>query len=140
MALRDQFEGREFDWFAVDSAGYIAHFSTAGFGPVPIIILETFSTADLLPDEILRLSPQSGAVGHLPGDLTDWLSMAARGLHSFDWQHWDGPYRRAATPETPRHIATLPEPVQTSIRFITFSNTHFENINEFRPEQLCACE
>src|SRR4051794_24033155 len=77
------FEGSEFDWFAVDGYGYVGHFSSAGFGPVPVAILAHFEELRDL-DSRMRGSPIVGeATGHLPGLIDDWLEMARRGLFSY---------------------------------------------------------
>jgi len=65
--------------------------------------LDAAQTDDLwsLGERLLELPVVGRATGHLPGLIDDWLELARRGLFGFDWQHWSGPYRRAATPGVP---------------------------------------
>jgi hypothetical protein len=138
-ALRDQFEGREFDWFAVDANGNLGHFSTAGFGLVPTCILERFAEADALPEELLRLPITGEAHGHLGGNIGEWLEMARRGLYSFDWSH-SGQYRRAATPQVAAQISAIPAHLATTPALAKFPNVRFSELVEFWPERECTCE
>jgi len=137
--LRDQFEGREFDWFAIDANGNLGHFSTAGFGPVPTGILERFAEAEALPEEFLRLPITGEADGHLSGNISEWLEMARRGLYSFDWSH-SGQYRRAATPHVAAHISAVPARLAATSTLAKFPNVRFSELVEFSPERECACE
>ena len=139
MPLRDQFEGREFDWFAVDADGNIGHFSTAGFGPVPTCVLERFAEADALSEDFLRLPVTGEADGHLSGNIAEWLEMARRGLYSFDWNH-SGQYRRAATPRVATHISAIPAHLAAKLALLKFPGVRFAARAEFWPERECACE
>lgn len=42
MKKRSDFQGLEFDWFAVDSDGFVALMSSAGHGPIPDAVFERF--------------------------------------------------------------------------------------------------
>jgi hypothetical protein len=69
---REAFEGGEFDWFAVDAAGHVGHFSTAGYGPVPRPVLDRLDAAQADPlwslgERLLELPVIGTATGHLPG-------------------------------------------------------------------------
>lgn len=136
----DDIEGSEFDWFAVDADGYVGHFSSAGFGPVPVSLLKQLPSCELVLDAMRSLPEIGDAVGHLSGDIADWLSMAARGCHSFDWQHWSGPYLRAATPSVSINCSDLPADLVGLLRLVDFRDVSFAGLNEIRPEWLCPCE
>ena len=136
----DQVEGGEFDWFAVDADGCIGHFSSAGFGPVPVQLLQNLPACELALDAMQALPTIGSAVGHLSGDISDWLAMAARGCHSFDWQHWSGPYLRAATPGVSINCRDLPADLVDLLRLVEFRDVSFADLNEIRPEWLCQCE
>jgi len=138
-SLRDQFEGREFDWFAIDSAGNLGHFSSAGFGPVPTCILERFAEADSLPEEILRLPVIGEATSHLSGNVTEWMEVARRGLYSFDWKHSTGPYHRAATPRAVIHVSALPPQMIAAHSIAKFPGVRFSELVQFWPERECGC-
>lgn len=139
-SLRDQFEGREFDWFAIDSAGHLGHFSTAGFGPVPTCVLERFVEADSLPEEISRLPVSGEATANLSGNVTEWMEMARRGLYSFDWGRPNGSYRRVATPHVPIHVSAVPLQVFAAQSIAKFPGVCFSELVQFWPERECACE
>jgi hypothetical protein len=144
IVSRRAFEGYEFDWFAVDTAGHIGHFSTAGFGPVPLSILDSLDHTQkdevwLLGEQLLALPVIGRATGHLPGRIDDWLELARRGLFGFDWKHWSGPYRRAATPSVPIEFAALPAKFQPLVGLVTLPGIRFAELESVRPEALCPC-
>jgi hypothetical protein len=141
---RQAFEGREFDWFAIDTAGHIGHFSTAGYGPVPVAILDRLDTPQTdelwsLGTRLLDLPVIGVASGHLPGKIDDWREMARRGLFSFDWQHWSGPYVRAATPGVPVTVAALPAELQAIVGLVLWPGIRFAELQSIRPETICPC-
>ncbi len=141
---REAFEGGKFDWFAVDGAGHIGHFATTGFGPVPVPILarlDAGQTDELwdLQDRVLGLPIIGSATGHLPGRIDDWLEMARRGLFSYDWKHWSGPYRLAATPSTPIRVTKLPIEIHDPICLVVWPNVRFAELQAVRPEDLSSC-
>gem|GEM_PF-6707561 len=92
-----------------------------------------------LGDRLLALPVVGQATGHLPGRIDDWLELARRGLFGFDWQHWSGPYQRAATPSVPVEVATLPTELQRLVRLIEWPGARFANLQSVRPEELCPC-
>jgi hypothetical protein len=103
--------GIEFDWLAVDEAGCIGVFSSAGYGPVPAAVM---SEAEALDDAYDRLAdlPTVGACTESPqreGRYTDWIEKAARGMYGLDWQVWNGPYERLTVPSRPIAVQDLPE-------------------------------
>jgi hypothetical protein len=129
--------GMEFDWFAVDEVGHIGHFATAGFGPIPAGVLENLEAARELGRLMLQLPVAGEATGHLPGDITDWLKMARRGLFSYDWESGKRPaYLRTATPSQPIRVSDLPEDVAARFQHIRFSTIRFAELTAVRPEQL----
>jgi hypothetical protein len=85
----ERFPGFEFDWFAVDAEENIGLFSSAGFGPVPANVQLHFEDHDRAALSI--------ALPHA-GSLDIWKDFARMGLYVFDWQHWQGPYRKQEAP------------------------------------------
>lgn len=84
--FNERFLGLEFDWFASDAEGNIGLFSTAGFGPVPDNVQLHFQGHDQVAAQLdWRVSEV-------------WKECASRGLFVFDWQHWQGPYRKEESP------------------------------------------
>ncbi len=45
MKKRSDFYGEEFDWFAVDSAGFVAWMMSAGHGSIPDSVFHVASAA-----------------------------------------------------------------------------------------------
>jgi hypothetical protein len=124
----EQYE-RDFDWFCVDEAGEIGHFTTAGFKRLPRSVehsaedrdvLEEFCERQLkggrryrvdadLPPEIM--TPKSG----LERYLRNFVAMADKGLYSFDIESYLSPkshYFRVAVPLRPLQIEELPRHIQ----------------------------
>lgn len=85
----DEIEGREFDWFAIDSDGNIGLFSTAGEGPVPKLVIESYIEHDAISE--LLDSPNWGSS-------EVWSDYAALGFYVFDWHLHGGPYKREHDP------------------------------------------
>ena len=139
-AMRSEIEGYEFDWFAVDAEGRVGHFSTAGHGAVPKVVLEHISQTESLTEGLLDLPVIGQATGYLAGNITDWLEMANRGVYSFDWQHSNGAYRLAATPSSELKVGALPEAMQASLRIVKFSRLRFHEVTEVWAERECECE
>lgn len=138
--LRGQIEGYEFDWFAIDAEGRVGHFSTAGAGLVPKVVLEHIGETEYLTEELLRLPVKGQATGHLPGNIKDWLEMAGRGVYSFDWQHSNEAYRLAATPSSELQVTSLPGALRAALSLVKFTNLRFRELAEVWPERECACE
>lgn len=84
-----ELEGREFDWFAIDSEGNIGLFSTAGEGAVPVAVIEAFSEHDNISEQLESPNWGSSEV---------WSDYAALGLYVYDWNLHGGPYKRARVP------------------------------------------
>src|SRR4051794_3431531 len=99
---KKNFYGTEFDWLAVDKGGNVGHFSTAGFGPAPLAFSELNRNQEAALEYVLALPKKTVAIPlTLPGgDLSDWFEMARRGIYSFDFQDWRGPYQQIARPAT----------------------------------------
>jgi hypothetical protein len=91
-----EIQGREFDWFARDSAGEIALFATAGSGAVPDCVLTAYELHDSANDLIPIFGWGSPQV---------WDSYAAVGLFAYDWHDSTGQYRRVATPAGPTPLS-----------------------------------
>jgi hypothetical protein len=106
--------GIEFDWLVYDLDGSVSLMMSAGYGPVPRTSYEHFAELDdRLEDSIASLPVMCGYRLEVhPPITTSYERPAQRGLYSYDWQHWDGPYRRASTPDRPLGVADLPPELQ----------------------------
>lgn len=85
-------QGREFDWFALDSEGSVALFATAGEGFIPAEIASRISLHDAVSESLP--APHTGTA-------QVWSDYAAHGLFVFDWDLPGGPYIRRAVPTAP---------------------------------------
>jgi hypothetical protein len=85
----EELEGREFDWFAIDSEGNIGLFSTAGEEVIPASVMEEYSEHDNISEQLESPNWGSSEV---------WSDYAALGLYVYDWNLHGGPYKRQRTP------------------------------------------
>lgn len=95
LVFRVEFEGREYDWLGSDEEGCVALFMSAGGGRLP----PQFVVAH---DDAVRALLGSG-----PG-ASDGAEATRRGLYAYDADPNGGPYRRVASPTTPRPRVELP--------------------------------
>ena len=86
--------GREFDWYAVDDAGEVAVFATAGSGPVPPLVRSSVQAHNEISDSL----DVSGW-----GTPQVWESYSKVGLFAYDWHGANGCYVRMAVPEQPSY-------------------------------------
>lgn len=85
-------QGTEFDWFALDEAGEVAVFATAGFGPVPTQVRTASEDHDAIGDRIT-------VTGWGTPDV--WDSYARVGLFAYDWDDSLHCYSRVRQPSQP---------------------------------------
>ena len=107
-----EFSGLEFDWLACDQDGFVATFSSAGFGPVPDAAIQI---ADSLRGVLARIKalPANAASTSISGrtDPDDWIATARRGLFAFDWAHTRDRYQLEALPSSPVHLNDIKDDV-----------------------------
>lgn len=79
-------EGWDYEWVWVDRDGYLAVFTTAGVGPIPLFVQEARPQADDVIDLIYDLPRQGDfeLLVNLPRP-DDFIGFAQRGLYSYDW-------------------------------------------------------
>jgi hypothetical protein len=92
--VMSEVQGREFDWFALDSEGNLALFATAGEGFIPAEVASFFPMHDAVSESLP--APHTGTA-------QVWSDYAAQGLFVFDWDLPGGPYIRRAVPSWPLH-------------------------------------
>jgi len=85
----NKYRGVEFDWFAKDQNDQIGLFSTAGYGPIPEVVITQGELHNSISSKFE--TPNQGSENI-------WLDFAAYGLYVFDWQTHDGPYLKEASP------------------------------------------
>jgi len=127
----DEQEARDFDWFGVDADGHLAHFTTAGFKRLPASVSESAEDLESVTDYFDKNAPIRGAhrvdsesvarFKEWHGEenesryLASFISMADRGLYSFDIDTYVRPgiaYCRIAIPESPLLLSDLPNEVR----------------------------
>jgi hypothetical protein len=116
--------GIEFDWLGVDRQGYVAVFTTAGYGPVPVDVNQHLAEVDAALDRVGQL-PVIGSAGNVvrrsaDGDYSGWHACSAKGFYAYDWQVWNGPYQRLSSPTVPVSVSQLPVELQAVARFAVF--------------------
>jgi len=82
----------EFDWFALDDAGEVAVFATAGLGLVPVQVRAASELHDAMGDRIT-------VTGW--GTPTVWDSYTRVGLFVYDWDDQRRCYARVGQPSRP---------------------------------------
>jgi hypothetical protein len=128
---REELCGLEFDWFAVDSKGLLALCSSAGYGEIPAQVLRACTAEDQperhIPELIARL-PEIGSYateGQGPGSCEEWKQLGRRGWFVYDWQHWEGSYRRIVVPAVVLRADDVPGELWTAIHPIRMAEVSF---------------
>lgn len=79
--------GLDYAWFGYDADGYVARFTNAGAGPIPVAVLAAREIADRA-EGLARLMPfvcEYEMRVNLP-DPTDFINTACKGIFTYDWQ------------------------------------------------------
>jgi hypothetical protein len=128
IGLQEQ-QDIDFDWFCVDEAGEIGHFTTAGFKRLPESVSRSAEDLELVAkyfkDELcggrgfqvdpLLADAIPDAKNRGERYLRSFVAMAERGLFSFDIDSYLKPgisYFRVACPVTALKFDDLPPPIQ----------------------------
>lgn len=86
-----EISGREFDWFAFDSEGNVALFSTGGEGPIPECVMHASEEHDSVADALHEPNWGSPAV---------WSDYSKIGFFVFDWDRTQEVYAAKGVPVT----------------------------------------
>jgi hypothetical protein len=133
MARSADIEGIEHDWLAVDAAGHVGFFSSAGSGVAPRAYLDDMAAFDRAI-EILGSMPKTTTAtckrALPPGYVDTWRAMAERGLFAFDSDPLGGPYRIIATPHAPVLVTDLPTDIGRLLSRVIFSSARFADAVE----------
>lgn len=115
----------DLDWFLSSQEGYLAHFATAGQGPIPERIKSSVEDYNFIFDYIYSLEPLSEVYvieGNLPAFSNDnqrscylrsFVDMSSKGLFSYDYEQ--GGYKLISKPKTPLKYEILPNEVKDVI-------------------------
>lgn len=127
------FDG-EFDWFGIDMNGCIIHFSSAGYGTIPLMVREKPNLHFKVAEYLTQLPKNTEAIQMGgKGNLNDWLQTAQRGLFSYDFKHWSGPYAIIYRPVLPINLENLSNEIKDILSTIQFENVSFKHLNTIDP-------
>ncbi|MCA6940217.1 hypothetical protein QWJ20_14825 [Pectobacterium sp. S5] len=123
--MDNEFLEYDLDWFLSSQEGYLAHFATAGQGPVPerikasaenynfildyIYTLESLSEVSVIKSNIPSFSNEQQRSRYL----RSFVEMSSKGLFSYDYEQ--GEYRLISTPQKPLRYESLPNEVKSAI-------------------------
>jgi len=136
------YEGGEFDWFLVDGNNRVALCSSAGFGEVPVSVLDGLTDENLPTNQIPKLVEQMSTLGGHetegsgPGECMEWRQMADRGFFIFDWKHWKGPYECVLAPEVHRTIRQEATELADSLRAVHVAQLDLVQTSSFQVADL----
>ncbi|MFM8536299.1 MAG: hypothetical protein ACKOEC_22420 [Acidimicrobiia bacterium] len=136
--------GTDYEWFACDTDGCVAVFTTASNGPIPTEVLRELSLVDALQKSVRSLPHRGGATMLVRLPRPDgFLRFASQGLFAYDWtaaRGLDGDYEMLARPQRPLRLADLPEEFQPLLRELTLSGVRFANATALNVRKHFACE
>jgi len=121
---------RDWDWFAVDAAGNIGHFTTAGLRALPESVRSDREGAELLLSYFEATESKTGfsvrpeaktdsggwGLGGQERYLKSFAEMSGKGLFSYDTQMLHGPeaqYYLVTRPDRPLVMTDLPEEIRS---------------------------
>jgi hypothetical protein len=128
-------EGFEHDWLAVDAAGHVGFFSSAGSGVAPRAFLDDMAAFELAIEVLASMPKTTTATCNRelpPGCIDTWRAMAERGLFAFDSDPLGGPYRIIATPHAPLLVTDLPFDIRRLLSRVVLSGVRFAEALEIR--------
>jgi hypothetical protein len=129
---RADFIGLEFDWFAVDSDGFLALFASAGWGPVPDAVFGCYENQRLIEARMYSLC---GGAAHAPIQF-NFEDLIPKGVFAYDWHQTYGPYRRVDLPLAPRTASDLGLSQSLKAALIPLSNLKFSNSPELKRKDI----
>jgi hypothetical protein len=139
-------EERDFDWFAIDKDGCVGHFTTAGFKFLPVSVSISAEDLAVATDYFENRATVRG--GHrisesLPSELGQWkgesnekryltsfVSMADKGLYSYDIATYIRPglaYFCVAIPDHVLRVDEVPMDIRTIIERTAFAEICFND-------------
>ncbi len=139
MIKREDAEGLEYDWLAVDADGFVALFSTAGAGFAPEGLLQDPEAFDTAIDALLKMPARTAVdcgCDLPPGRVNTWRLVAERGLFAFDSDPLGGPYRLIAKPHSPVRANDLPTTVSSIAGRIVLPAVFFKIANEVNENEI----
>jgi hypothetical protein len=138
--------GLDYAWLACDAEGYLARFTNAGEGPIPVVVLANRQLADQA--EVLTRSLPL-VCGHemqvrLPYP-TDFSQIARRGLYGFDWQDAtrttgrSGCYEIVSRPLQPLRVEGLSPELRRLAELVKFDCLRFVDSDSICVGRFMEC-
>lgn len=119
--------GWDYSWLATDAAGYVAIFTNAGQGPIPIAVLADRRASDQAKTLIRALPERNDCHMLITVPCPDgFVAFARRGLFAYDWQdsHRDRTrshrYELVARPAVPVKVDELAREVAALVGRVRF--------------------
>ncbi len=118
----------DLDWFGVAPDGSLAHFATAGVGPVPVEFSGSVANYELVFDYFASLQPMSDIevieenLEEFANEeqrqryLASFIAMSRKGLLSYDFK--ENAYILIVRPIVPMKYDLLPENIKNTLPFI----------------------
>jgi len=135
----------EFDWWAADHDDHVAVFSTAGYGGIPVQVLDAYGDEPTEPElgHLLGQMTSKGGwreEGRGPGTCDEFRQLGAHGLFVFDWRPLSGPYERIIVPQQPLYVSDLPHAVREAIVLVLFAKICFSQVVTVVAKDHLTCE
>jgi hypothetical protein len=125
----------DWDWFAVDQEGRLAHFASGGYRNLPKTVRSSKEDLDLLLEYFsgleVRVRPlveqhfnEKVAPDGAQLDWSSFIEMAGRGLYSYDTEMTPGAtgnYLLVVRPPMPLTLGQLPPDIQSILRRTTLA-------------------
>ncbi len=128
--LKQELNGIDATWLAIDLAGNVAVFTTAGAGPVPASAIVNVADSDSAIELLEEASDFTLLEKYARPD--DFINYAKRGLFAYDWSDVHKPlaqstgcYRLVAKPTRPVSLTRLPLSFQALASQTLFSDVEF---------------
>lgn len=142
---RDDVLGREWDFLALDRNRSVALIASAGHGPIPEAVLNHGVSVEAVVAGLRTRLPVIGESldrrgQDRSGDYSDWFEASKRGLYTYDWHIYDGPYGQVSAPSVELRSEDLPPEIARAaglLRFpVLFAETAQLSLNEHQTEPI----
>jgi len=138
---REEFYGLDFSWYMVDKLGNIAILTT-GYGPIPKVLFNNESNYNIINNyfeniEFITSSYLTSAFkvkqdNHI-GNYKKFIDEAKKGLYSYDYQDYDGPYKLVALPNSPISFDLLPQRIKELLNLFICNEIEIPSSLELQP-------
>lgn len=120
--IENELWGFEVHWFGIDADGFVAHFLTAGEGPVPLVGLSLLADYESFFLYLGNTKPTTEvSIIEGKGKNDTWINSAQRGLYSYDYRP-EGFYTIRVAPIIPTHISCISSTYHPILQAVRFPN------------------